>query len=157
MKLTPDEKLDVREVLEDLEHYRPRRKGWTWRRPVAHRSLPIPCPTSPGSAGGRGGSTRGSTAWRTIRASVRPVNRDRPVWPIARHATSTGNRADSGPAARRVTILCRKTQWSNARNRATSVRSVPPPSSEWTMCTTVGCSLNGMFQMAAVLAGLADR
>jgi D-ornithine 4,5-aminomutase subunit beta len=39
MKLTPDEKLDVREVLEDLEHYRPRRKGWTWRRPVAHHAL----------------------------------------------------------------------------------------------------------------------
>jgi D-ornithine 4,5-aminomutase subunit beta len=32
MKLTPDRKLDVREILEDLEHYRPRRKGWTWRR-----------------------------------------------------------------------------------------------------------------------------
>ncbi len=32
MKLTPDERLDLREVLRDLEHYRPRRKGWSWRR-----------------------------------------------------------------------------------------------------------------------------
>ena len=30
MKLSPDEKLDIREVLKDLEHYRPKRKGWTW-------------------------------------------------------------------------------------------------------------------------------
>jgi D-ornithine 4,5-aminomutase subunit beta len=34
VKLSPEEKLDVREVLRDLEHYRPRRKGWTWRRPA---------------------------------------------------------------------------------------------------------------------------
>jgi len=39
VKLSPDEKLDVREVLRDLEHYRPRRKGWTWRRPVPHQPL----------------------------------------------------------------------------------------------------------------------
>jgi len=32
MKLAPDGKLDVREVLADLEHYRPRRTGWHWRR-----------------------------------------------------------------------------------------------------------------------------
>lgn len=31
MQLVPDEKLDINEILEDLEHYRPRRKGWTWR------------------------------------------------------------------------------------------------------------------------------
>lgn len=31
MKLSPDKKLDVREVLDGLENYRPRRKGWTWR------------------------------------------------------------------------------------------------------------------------------
>jgi len=30
-KLCPDEKLDVREILRDLEHYRPRRRGWVWR------------------------------------------------------------------------------------------------------------------------------
>lgn len=29
--LRPDEKLDVREILRDLEHYRPRRRGWVWR------------------------------------------------------------------------------------------------------------------------------
>jgi len=32
MKLSPDKKLDLREVLEGLEHYRPRRTGWRWRR-----------------------------------------------------------------------------------------------------------------------------
>ena len=31
MKLDPDHPLDMREVLADLEHYRPRRRGWTWR------------------------------------------------------------------------------------------------------------------------------
>ena len=31
MKLTPDKPLDVEAVLRNLEHYRPRRKGWTWR------------------------------------------------------------------------------------------------------------------------------
>ena len=31
MKLAPDQKLDIRVVLKDLEHYRPKRKGWTWR------------------------------------------------------------------------------------------------------------------------------
>jgi D-ornithine 4,5-aminomutase subunit beta len=31
MKLSPEEKLDIRDVLKDLEHYRPKRKGWTWR------------------------------------------------------------------------------------------------------------------------------
>jgi D-ornithine 4,5-aminomutase subunit beta len=32
VKLTPDKPLDIEAVLRDLEHYRPRRKGWTWRR-----------------------------------------------------------------------------------------------------------------------------
>jgi D-ornithine 4,5-aminomutase subunit beta len=32
MRLAPNERLDLREVLADLEHYRPRRAGWTWRR-----------------------------------------------------------------------------------------------------------------------------
>lgn len=42
MKLSPDQKLDVREVLKDLEHYRPRRKGWTWRvREYDHQSGPF--------------------------------------------------------------------------------------------------------------------
>ncbi|NQU59116.1 MAG: LuxR family transcriptional regulator, partial [Rhodospirillales bacterium] len=31
MKLSPDKKLYVREVLDDLANYRPRRKGWRWR------------------------------------------------------------------------------------------------------------------------------
>jgi D-ornithine 4,5-aminomutase subunit beta len=34
MKLSPDQKLDVREVLKDLDRYRPRRQGWTWRTKV---------------------------------------------------------------------------------------------------------------------------
>ena len=34
MKLTPDRKLDILEVLRDLEHYRPKRKGWSWREQV---------------------------------------------------------------------------------------------------------------------------
>ena len=57
-RLSPHEKLDVREVLRDLERYRPRRRGWTWRQRVPEhaagpfvlkdasadlaRSLPLP-------------------------------------------------------------------------------------------------------------------
>ena len=29
--LDPNKKLDIENILEDLEHYHPRRKGWTWR------------------------------------------------------------------------------------------------------------------------------
>lgn len=32
--LNPDEKIDLRAVLEDLASYRPKRKGWTWRRRI---------------------------------------------------------------------------------------------------------------------------
>ncbi|MCL2608888.1 MAG: D-ornithine 4,5-aminomutase subunit OraE [Treponema sp.] len=32
--LRNDKKIDVREILKDLESYRPKRKGWTWREPV---------------------------------------------------------------------------------------------------------------------------
>jgi len=39
MRLAPDERIDLREVLHDLEHYRPRRKGWTWRVPVEHQHI----------------------------------------------------------------------------------------------------------------------
>ena len=39
MKLSPDQKLDPREVLRDLEEYRPRRKGWTWRHKLAHQEV----------------------------------------------------------------------------------------------------------------------
>ncbi len=39
LHLSPDEKLDLREVLRDLETYRPRRRGWTWRRPVPDQQV----------------------------------------------------------------------------------------------------------------------
>jgi len=31
MKLDPNKKIDIKEILKDLEHYRPRRRGWHWR------------------------------------------------------------------------------------------------------------------------------
>ncbi len=34
MRLDPNEKLDIGAILEGLEEYRPRRKGWTWRRKI---------------------------------------------------------------------------------------------------------------------------
>jgi D-ornithine 4,5-aminomutase subunit beta len=37
--LDPDSKLDIEEVLKDLASYRPRRRGWTWRRPVADQRI----------------------------------------------------------------------------------------------------------------------
>ena len=37
--LDPNEKLDVEALLEDLEHYRPRRKGWHWREQVPDQKL----------------------------------------------------------------------------------------------------------------------
>ncbi|OPJ56790.1 D-ornithine 4,5-aminomutase subunit OraE [Alkalithermobacter paradoxus] len=30
-KLNPNEKLDIKNILSDLENYRPKRRGWTWR------------------------------------------------------------------------------------------------------------------------------
>ena len=39
MKLLPDTKLDVREILEGLEDYRPRRRGWSWRRKVENQKI----------------------------------------------------------------------------------------------------------------------
>ncbi len=33
-KLDPEKKIDVAEILKDLDKYRPRRRGWTWRKPV---------------------------------------------------------------------------------------------------------------------------
>lgn len=33
-KLNPNEKLDIKNILEDLENYRPKRKGWIWREKV---------------------------------------------------------------------------------------------------------------------------
>lgn len=35
-KLTPDKPIDVEEILKDLKDYRPRRRGWTWRKPVSN-------------------------------------------------------------------------------------------------------------------------
>ena len=39
LPLSPDEKLDVVGLLQDIEHYRPRRKGWHWREPVPHQRI----------------------------------------------------------------------------------------------------------------------
>jgi D-ornithine 4,5-aminomutase subunit beta len=39
MKLSPDRKLDLREVLADLDGYRPKRKGWTWRAPIPDQRI----------------------------------------------------------------------------------------------------------------------
>ena len=39
MKLAPDQKLDLREVLRDLDQYRPKRRGWAWREPRAAHAL----------------------------------------------------------------------------------------------------------------------
>lgn len=33
-KLIPNEKIDVEEILKDLDKYRPKRRGWTWRTPA---------------------------------------------------------------------------------------------------------------------------
>lgn len=39
IKLDPQQKLDVEKVLEGLESYRPRRKGWTWRKRLPEQEL----------------------------------------------------------------------------------------------------------------------
>ncbi len=39
MKLSPAQKLDIRDVLKGLEHYRPRRKGWTWRKRLTEHAV----------------------------------------------------------------------------------------------------------------------
>ena len=41
MTLKPNEKLDVRNILKDLDKYEPKRRGWTWRKPA-----PNPLPTT---------------------------------------------------------------------------------------------------------------
>ncbi|SKC70037.1 D-ornithine 4,5-aminomutase subunit OraE [Maledivibacter halophilus] len=33
-KIDKNEKMDIREILSDLENYRPKRRGWTWRKKV---------------------------------------------------------------------------------------------------------------------------
>ena len=37
--LEPNEKLDVREILKDLDKYEPRRRGWHWREPAPNLEL----------------------------------------------------------------------------------------------------------------------
>ena len=39
MDLKKNEKLDIEEILKDLEHYRPRRFGWHWREKVENLSM----------------------------------------------------------------------------------------------------------------------
>ncbi|MEG1528536.1 MAG: D-ornithine 4,5-aminomutase subunit OraE [Clostridia bacterium] len=39
-QLPPNKKLDVKEILKDLEHYVPRRFGWTWREPNPNQVEP---------------------------------------------------------------------------------------------------------------------
>lgn len=36
MKLDPQKKINIEELMEDLANYRPRRKGWVWRKPLGH-------------------------------------------------------------------------------------------------------------------------
>ena len=36
-RLEPNQKIDVPEILKDLDQYRPKRKGWTWRKPVQNQ------------------------------------------------------------------------------------------------------------------------
>lgn len=38
-RLLPDENIDISKILEDLEHYHPRRKGWTWREPAPYLTM----------------------------------------------------------------------------------------------------------------------
>lgn len=39
MKLEPDRKIDVKEVLKDLQNYQPRRRGWHWREEAGKRQV----------------------------------------------------------------------------------------------------------------------
>jgi D-ornithine 4,5-aminomutase subunit beta len=39
MRLSPDKKLDVSEVLRQLDKYRPRRRGWAWRNKVEKQKI----------------------------------------------------------------------------------------------------------------------
>ncbi len=38
-RLNPDENIDVAKILEDLERYHPRRRGWTWREPAPNLTM----------------------------------------------------------------------------------------------------------------------
>ena len=57
MELKPNEKLDIDNLMEDLENYHPRRKGWTWREvpeegvdmgPFHFRDMAVPLKNSIG-------------------------------------------------------------------------------------------------------------
>jgi len=37
--LDPEQKIDLHEILDGLEDYRPRRRGWTWRTPVEDQAI----------------------------------------------------------------------------------------------------------------------
>jgi len=39
MNLKPNEKLDVREILENLENYAPKRRGWVWREQIGKQQI----------------------------------------------------------------------------------------------------------------------
>lgn len=39
MEIKPNEKLNIEEILKDLENYRPRRRGWTWRKGQGQRTI----------------------------------------------------------------------------------------------------------------------
>ncbi|MCL2559887.1 MAG: D-ornithine 4,5-aminomutase subunit OraE [Turicibacter sp.] len=38
-KLNPNEKINIHDILSDLESYRPRRKEWVWRKPVPNQHI----------------------------------------------------------------------------------------------------------------------
>ncbi|SDM13816.1 D-ornithine 4,5-aminomutase subunit OraE [Halarsenatibacter silvermanii] len=38
-ELSPEKKLDIEALLDDIENYEPRRKGWSWRKPVEELKL----------------------------------------------------------------------------------------------------------------------
>jgi len=38
-QLDPNKKIDVVDILKDLEHYRPRRKNWIWRTPIPNQQM----------------------------------------------------------------------------------------------------------------------
>ncbi len=38
-KLNPEERINIEEILEELEDYKPRRKGWTWRKKVKNQQV----------------------------------------------------------------------------------------------------------------------
>lgn len=39
MKLDPNKKLNLQEILKDLDKYRPKRKGWSWRKKIANQKI----------------------------------------------------------------------------------------------------------------------